>query len=383
MESSFSKFTTRFNGLTSENETTIAEYVWIGGSGFDLRSKTMCIPKICTQIEDFPLWNYDGSSTNQATTQSSEIVLQPVYFCPDPFRYNAGGDRKEKAYLVLCETYNSDFKTPARGNFRYYAKKAFDEAAEEKPWFGFEQEYILLQHEGTSNRWPIGFPRGGFAHPQGQYYCSVGSTNAIGRYVAEAHMRCCLAAGIKISGLNAEVFPGQWEYQVGPVEGLQGCDQFWISRYILTRVCEEYDVDVTFEPKPVKGDWNGSGCHTNFSFESTRKEGGYDRILESMELLTKTHAAHITVYGPDNDLRLTGRHETASIDKFSYGVANRGSSARIPTKTVMDKKGYFEDRRPSANCDPYLVGGMLVDTTILRIKHGEEIVQAYNAFLKN
>jgi len=93
MESSFAKFTTRFNGLTSENETTIAEYVWIGGTGFDLRSKTMCIPKACNKIEDFPLWNFDGSSTCQATTESSEIVLQPVFFCPDPFRYNAGENR--------------------------------------------------------------------------------------------------------------------------------------------------------------------------------------------------------------------------------------------------------------------------------------------------
>jgi len=382
MESSFTKFTTRFNSLAADTETTIAEYIWIGGTGFDLRSKTMCIPKTCTKVEDFPIWNYDGSSTGQATTHSSEVVLKPVFFCPDPFRHNSGNNRKEKAYLVLCETYASDFVTPAKANFRHYAQKIFDEAEDEKPWFGFEQEYILLQHEGTSNKWPIGFPRGGFAYPQGQYYCSVGSTNAIGRYVAEAHMRCCLAAGIKISGLNAEVFPGQWEFQVGPVEGLQGCDQLWIARYLLMRVCEEFDVDVTFEPKPVKGDWNGSGCHTNFSYESTRKEGGYDKILEAMEYLGKRHSAHISVYGAENEKRLTGHHETASIDKFNYGVANRGSSIRIPTKTALDKKGYFEDRRPAANCDPYLVGAMLVDTTILKIKHGDEIVQAYSTFLK-
>jgi glutamine synthetase len=383
MESSFNKYTTRFNSLPAENESTIAEYIWIGGTGFDLRSKTMCIPKKITKIEDFPIWNYDGSSTLQATTESSEIHIKPVFYCPDPFRHNSGEDRNERAYLVLCETYTSDFETPAKANFRYYAKKIFEEAVNEKPWFGFEQEYILLQHEGTYHKWPIGFPKGGFAYPQGQYYCSVGSTNAIGRYVAEAHMRCCLAAGIQISGLNAEVFPGQWEFQVGPVEGLQGCDQLWIARYILKRVCEEFDVDVTFEPKPVKGDWNGSGCHTNFSFESTRNDGGYDRILDAMKLLTERHNAHITVYGPENNLRLTGHHETASIDKFNYGVANRGSSARIPTKTALEKKGYFEDRRPSANCDPYLVGAMLVDTTILRVKHGDEIVQAYKKFAGN
>ena len=157
--------------------------------------------------------------------------------------------------------------------------------------------------------------------------------------------------------------------------------EFFILTF-LCRVCEEFDVDVTFDPKPVKGDWNGSGCHTNFSFESTRNDGGYDVIMEAMDLLDKRHAAHITVYGTENELRLTGNHETASIDKFSYGVASRGASARIPTKTVLDKKGYFEDRRPSANCDSYLVGAMLCDTTILKVKHGDEIVQAYNTFMK-
>jgi len=378
----YQKFTTRFNQLPSEKEVTIAEYIWLGGTGQDLRSKTMCIPKRVTKLEEFPEWNFDGSSTGQATTDNSEIILKPVYFVRDPFRYNKESTN-DLAYLVLCECYHNDYKTPAKGNFRYYARKVFEEqeVLNEKPWFGFEQEYILLQHEGTSHRWPMGFPKGGFASPQGQYYCGLGSTNAIARYVAEAHMKCCLAAGLQISGLNAEVFPGQWEFQIGPVEGIHGCDQLWIARYLLTRVGEEFDVDVTFEPKPVKGDWNGSGCHTNFSFESTRRDGGYERILEAMECLAKTHRDHISVYGADNEKRLTGKHETASIDKFSYGVAHRGSSCRIPTLTEKNKKGYFEDRRPAANCDPYLVGAMLCDTTILKSKYSKEIVEAYKKFL--
>jgi len=260
-------------------------------------------------------------------------------------------------------------------------KKIFKACEDEKPWFGFEQEYILMTKEGDYQQRPLGFPKGGFPAPQGQYYCSVGSSNAFGRYVAEAHLKCCLYAGLKVSGLNAEVFPGQWEFQIGPVEGLHGCDQFWMARYILQRVCEEFNIDVTYEPKPIKGDWNGSGCHTNFSFESTRKEGGYERIIEAMGDLTKKHKEHIFVYGEENEKRLTGGHETGFIDKFNYGVANRGSSVRIPTKTVMDKRGYFEDRRPAANCDPYLVGGMLVDTTILKGKFGEEMVDVYKKFL--
>jgi glutamine synthetase len=380
---SFNKFQTRFNDLPVKSDCTIAEYIWIGGSGNDIRSKTMCIPQICSKLEDFPIWNFDGSSTKQAPTSESEILLRPVFLCKDPFRQVEDTEEgKAVTCLVLCEALKNDM-TPAKANFRYYASKIFEASADEKPWFGFEQEYILLKNDNTSNISPLSFPKGGFPAPQGQYYCSVGSTNAIGRYVAEAHMRCCLYAGLKVSGINAEVFPGQWEFQIGPVLGLNGCDQLWMARYILQRVCEEFEVNVTFEPKPVKGDWNGSGCHTNFSYESTRKEGGYDKIIEAMVDLTKKHKEHIFVYGEDNDKRLTGAHETAYIEKFNYGIANRGSSARIPTTTVAEKKGYFEDRRPAGNCNPYLVGGMLVDTTILKGKFGDELVEAYKNFLKN
>jgi len=376
---SLTKYQNRFNNLPVRSEYTIAEYIWVGGSGQDIRSKTMCIPQICSKLEDFPIWNFDGSSTNQAPTKESEILLRPVFMCKDPFRTVDNKDDKSFCCLVLCETLKTDM-TPAKANFRYYANLAFEACLDEKPWFGFEQEYILMKKESSLIQTPMGFPKGGFPAPQGQYYCSVGSTNAIGRYVAEAHMRCCLYAGLKVSGINAEVFPGQWEFQIGPVEGINGCDQFWIARYILQRLCEEFDCDVTFEPKPVPGDWNGSGCHTNFSFESTRKEGGYERIIEAMEDLAKKHKEHIFVYGEENDKRLTGIHETAYIDKFSYGVGNRGSSVRIPTSTVSEKKGYFEDRRPGANCDPYLVGGMLVDTAILKGKFTEEFVNAYKKF---
>ncbi len=378
MQSS-SKYQTRFNNLPVTSDYTVAEYIWIGGSGSDIRSKTMCIPQICTSLEDFPIWNFDGSSTQQAPTKDSEILLRPVFFCKDPFRQIKEGENKAFTCLVLCETLKTDM-TPAKANFRSYAQKIFESTLDEKPWFGFEQEYILMKPEGTYSKHPLGFPKGGYSAPQGPYYCSVGASNSIGRYVAEAHLKCCLYAGLKVSGINAEVFPGQWEFQIGPVEGLNGCDQLWMARYILHRVCEEFNVDVTFEPKPVKGDWNGSGCHTNFSFESCRNEGGYDRIIEAMVDLSAKHGDHIFVYGEENDQRLTGVHETAYIDKFSYGIGNRGSSVRIPTSTIQEKKGYFEDRRPAANCDPYLVGGMLVDTTLLKGKFGDQLVEAYKNF---
>jgi len=372
------KFETRFNNLPVETDCTIAEYIWIGGSGCDIRSKTMCIPHICSKLEDFPVWNYDGSSTNQASTQQSEILLQPVFFCKDPFRQVQETQGKAFPCLVLCEAIKSD-GAPAKANFRHYASKIFDAAQDEKSWFGFEQAYILMKYEGTSHKRPMGFPKGGYPQPQGPYFCSVGASNCVGRYVAEAHLKCCLYAGLKISGVNAEIFPGQWEFQIGPVEGINGCDQLWVARYILQRVCEEFEVDVTFDPKPVKGDWNGSGCHTNFSFESTREEGGFVRIIQAMDELSKKHKEHIFVYGQGNDKRLAD--DTVYIEKFNYGIANRRSSVRIPTNTVLEKKGYFEDRRPAANCDPYLVGGMLVDTILLKGKHCAEIVSAYKKFL--
>jgi glutamine synthetase len=357
---------------------TIAEYIWIDGSGQDLRSKAMVIPKRLRLLEEFPLWNADGSSTMQASTEKSEIMLKPVYKCPDPFRKK----RHPNSYLVLCEAIVGDAKTPANGNFRYFCKSIMDKAKNQKPWFGFEQEYILFKPDGISS-WPLGFPQGGYADKQGSYYCGVGMKNAFGRVIAENHLAACLAAGLTISGINAEVFPGQWEYQVGIVEGVEAGDQLWISRYILRRVAEDYGLEISFDPKPVKGDWNGSGCHCNFSSVATRTpETGLDCIFEMMDMMNKRHKESMKVYGPDNDLRLTGDHETSAMDKFSHGMGSRGASVRIPTQTIKDKCGYFEDRRPAANCDPYLVSGMLVDTVCNDGKLCDAIVLAYESRLE-
>jgi len=307
-------------------------------------------------LDDLPVWNYDGSSTGQAPGRDSEVYLKPVAIYPDPFR-------RGNNVLVLCETCLPDGKlTPIPSNTRNQCAKTMARAKDAKPWFGIEQEYTLFEQDGIT---PLGWPSGGFPGPQGPYYCSIGSENAFGRRVVEAHYRACLYAGIKIAGCNAEVLPGQWEYQIGPCEGIDSGDQVWMSRYLMHRVCEEFGVIVSFDPKPKSGDWNGSGAHTNYSTEAMRVDGGFDEIIKAIEKLGKRHNEHIAVYGKGNERRLTGAHETAPITKFSYGVADRGSSIRIPRQAKLEGKGYFEDRRPAANMDPYLVTGMIVTTTLL------------------
>merc|ERR1712151_128111 len=307
-----------------------------------------------TCIEDFPVWNYDGSSTNQAPGEDSEVILNPAAFFPDPF--HPGNN-----FLVLCEC-----RTPKGEviptNTRAAAKATFDENLGSEPWFGIEQEYTLFEADG---RTPLGWPKNGFPAPQGPYYCSAGYDVAYGRNVMEAHYSACLYAGVKIAGINGEVMPGQWEYQIGPCEGIQSGDHLWMSRYLMIRVCELLKVNVSFDPKPIPGDWNGAGCHTNYSTKAMREEGGYKEIIAAIERLGKKHEEHIKVYGEGNERRLTGKHETADIGTFKYGVADRGASIRIPRTAENDGRGYFEDRRPASNMDPYVVTAKVFRTTVL------------------
>jgi glutamine synthetase len=336
----------------------LAEYVWIGGSGNpdDLRCKTKTLNKEVKSVDELPVWNYDGSSTGQAPGKDSEVYLKPVKIYPDPFR---GG----KNILVLCESCLPDGKlTPIPTNTRRAAKALFDQKVSEEPWFGIEQEYTLFHSDGVT---PLGWPKNGYPGPQGPYYCSAGAQNAFGRRIVESHYKACLHAGLSISGVNAEVMPGQWEYQIGPCTGIDSGDQIIISRYLMLRVCEDYSVIVSFDPKPKTGDWNGAGCHTNYSTKQMREDGGYEHIIAAIKKLGAKHNEHIAIYGKGNDRRLTGAHETAPITKFSYGVANRGASVRIPRQAKLENKGYFEDRRPASNMDPYLVTSKIFKTTCL------------------
>ncbi|KAI9750207.1 MAG: glutamate--ammonia ligase [Lichina confinis] len=329
--------------------SVLAEYIWIDGQN-GVRSKTKTLTSAPSSIDDLPEWNFDGSSTGQAPGGNSDVYLRPVAMYPDPFR-------QRDNVLVLCECWDSD-GSPNKFNFRHECNRLMEAHKERQTWFGLEQEYTLFDSLDKVYGWP----KGGFPGPQGPYYCGVGCGKVFCRDIVEAHYKACLYAGIKISGINAEVMPAQWEFQVGPCEGIEMGDQLWLARFLLHRVAEEFGAKISFHPKPIPGDWNGAGLHTNVSSEETRGPGGIKHIEAAMEKLEKRHREHIEVYGSDNALRMTGQHETAALDSFTYGVANRGASVRIPRSVAKEGRGYFEDRRPASNADPYQITGIIVET---------------------
>jgi glutamine synthetase len=322
------------------------EYIWLDGyqPTQSLRSKTLVVNDFSGKVEDAKMWSFDGSSTEQAPGGASDCLLKPVFVCPDPGRLGTG-------FLVMCEVLSSD-GTPHKSNGR-----ATIEDDDNDFWFGFEQEYTIWDPEISK---PVGFPVEGFPGPQGPYYCSVGHGKAVGRDIVEEHLELCLEAGLNVEGINAEVMMGQWEFQIGPAGTVEAADQVWMARYLLYRVAEDFDVAATLDPKPIKGDWNGAGAHTNFSTKQMRES--YEPIIAAAEALGKKADLHITNYGAGVEDRLTGAHETAPWTDFSYGVSNRGASIRIPWQVEKDGKGYLEDRRPNANMNPYVVTKLITET---------------------
>ena len=341
------------------------EYVWIDGfKPWGLRSKIKVVELGVQDVDDalkgdlsiFPTWGFDGSSTQQASGMNSDCLLEPVYACVDTVR-NDG-----QSLVVMCEVLSAD-ETPHPTNFRHklVTVAGKEKVTELEPWFGMEQEYTILK-DGR----PLGFPSrlDHFPSPQGIYYCSAGADRAFGRDVSDNHLNVCIAAGLTMAGTNAEVMPGQWEYQVGGpgVGPVQACDELWLSRWFLLRVAENLGVTVTFDPKPEMGDWNGAGCHTNFSTKNTRKRGGFAHIETACKALEQKVHACLSEYGDGIEYRLTGDHETCSYKEFRWGVADRTASIRIPRHVKKDGCGYLEDRRPNANCDPYRVTRVLLET---------------------
>ncbi|WP_108425849.1 glutamine synthetase beta-grasp domain-containing protein [Flagellimonas amoyensis] len=328
------------------------EYLWLDGyyPTQNIRSKTKVEnhDNFKGTLEELDNWSFDGSSTQQAEGGSSDCLLVPVSIYPDPAR--------KDGYLVMCEVMNAD-GTPHVSNGRATIDDEDDDF-----WFGFEQEYFIMD---TATQLPLGFPVGGYPAPQGMYYCSVGGKNTHGRALVEEHADLCIAAGLNFEGINQEVACGQWEFQLFAKGAKKAGDEIWVARYLLQRLTESYGYYIEYHPKPLGKDmdWNGSGMHANFSNTTLRTAGSkevYEKICEAFRPVVKEH---IEVYGEFNDQRLTGKHETASINDFSYGISDRGASIRIPLATVKKGwKGWLEDRRPASNGDPYKIAARIIKT---------------------
>jgi glutamine synthetase len=343
----------------------LAEYIWIDGGEptASLRAKTRVIYEdhvpASTEIKDvtqidmswFPEWGADGSSTMQAEGNDSDIVLRPVSAVRDPFRPGH--------YLVMTEVFTGETGEAHKSNSRADLRKVLDMGAvSTDSLFGFEQEYTFLTKTGR----PLGFPESGYPGPQGPYYCAVGSNQIAGREVYEEFLQACLDAGVHISGVNWEVMPGQAEVQVGAVGPLLGSDHIWFARWLLERTGEQHGVQVSFDPKPASGDWNGAGMHTNFSTRAMREPGGAAEIERACKAIGEKVTEHLEAYGDRYEDRLTGAHETAHFSEFSYGVSDRTASIRIPRSVHENGYGYLEDRRPNANADPYKIAARILRT---------------------
>ena len=319
------------------------EYVWLDGylPEPNLRSKVKILDAgldYKLSLQDCPEWSFDGSSTMQAEGHFSDRILKPISIYKNTVDFGYYG-----SYLVLCEVYNPD-GTPHQSNTRHLTPQ------DDNTWYGFEQEYTIMK-DGR----PLGFPQNGYPQPQGKYYCGVGSDQVHGREFVSDHLECCLEAGLKITGTNAEVLLGQWEFQIFNTSSRRASDDLWVARHFLQRLSEKWGFSIEFHPKPVVGDWNGSGLHCNFSNTTMREIGGKDYFDVLFDTFRDRHTEHIENYGSSNELRLTGKHETQSIDRFSWGVSDRGASLRVPLQTARDWRGYVEDRRPASNADPYRI----------------------------
>lgn len=331
---------------------TKLEYIWLDGYKPEpnLRSKIKIVSDYPSDISEIPSWSFDGSSTQQAEGHFSDCILRPVrMYSPDLFSLKI---EEYPTVYVLCEVLNAD-GTPHESNWRSTISDNSD------LWIGFEQEYFIRSSYsgsilGFQNEWlsPI--------EPQGKYYCGIGG-QMVGRDISDKHLHLCLDLGIGIEGTNAEVALGQWEYQIFSKGGLKAADDLWMSRYLLYKLAESHGYDIEVHPKPMQG-WNGSGLHTNFSTKKMREDGGkkyFDVLFQTFE---ERKDLHIQNYGSDNHLRLTGKYETQDINKFTWGISDRGASIRVSKNTAESWKGYLEDRRPASNADPYRIVSVITDT---------------------
>ena len=324
---------------------SILEYIWLDCNN-NYRSKIKIVNETVTKLEQVPKWNYDGSSTGQATLEHSEVELVPLKIYKHKYD-------KSFPILVLCDTYN-----PKTNEVSSYikAKIVFDKYINEIPMFGLEQEFFMFDYRSNTI---LDCENG---YESGKNYCGNGKQCSKTRHYLVGVLYLCLNLDIKLTGMNYEVAPGQAEFQVCNI-GIDACFDLLMLRFILIRVGESYNIKPNWEPKPLKEE-NGSGCHINFSTDKMRKtilEKNLLSIIKDMCLkLKKTHDYFINeVYGNDNKKRLTGTCETSSYKEFTVKHGSRGASIRIP------KNGnYFEDRRPGSNIDPYLACSELLKTCV-------------------
>ena len=337
-----------------------AEYIWSDGytPTSSLRSKTRVInieDLNSVSLSSFPEWGFDGSSTQQAEGSNSDCILKPVSYVNDPIKDHGN-------YLVMCEVFNRD-GSPHKTNKRALLRNLLESGGDKQDlYLGFEKEYVLYDNDSI-----LGWPDAGEPGPQGPYYCGVGANRVEGRELVEVHAQACLDADLLLYGTNAEVMLGQWEYQIGYRGFDEACDPLTVTdhmlyaEWLLHRLAEDYNVVVNYENKPMKGDWNGSGCHVNFSTKLMRdKSKGKEEVDRIINVFKENHSKHISIYGDKLDERLTGLHETCSIDEFRAAPSDRGASIRIPVSTSENGYGYLEDRRPGANSDPYIVAARLL-----------------------
>lgn len=347
----------RYIRLPMPCNKVLATYCWIDGSGINMRCKDRILNCTPYSADVAPGWGFDGSSCGQASTDNSDVSLKPCAVYRDPFRL-------EPHVIVLNEVYMAD-GSPAPTNHRKFCNDLCEAHRAEEPWFGLEQEYTMLDVDG----WGLGWPKGG-GFPAVNYefsYCGVGAKYIAGRDVSEAHSKCCLYAGCDFEGTNAEVMFACWEWQIGTTIGIKAPDDLWMSRFLMSRVAEDYGVVITYHPKPMGPKHPGVGMHHNFSTKRMRSDGGYKFIEECIKKLEQNHMKHMKQYGADeqtNRMRLSGKFETAPFDKFSWGIANRKASIRLQRNIKEKGKGFMEDRRPAGDCDPYLVCGLLMDTCL-------------------
>lgn len=329
------------------------EYVWVGlDSTLYSKVRIMESDKDCLEQHDFEIWNFDGSSTGQSETRKSDILIRPVKIYNNPFINYI------KGYLVLCECLNED-ESPHETNHRHPCKITENINKKEEFLFGIEQEYSMFERimgDEYKTQLPYGWCNeiepNGIRYAQ-TGYCGVGADKIFNniRKLVDEHMEKCIMAGISICGMNMEVSNSSAEFQIGTCDAMTVCDDLHMARYILLRVAEEYNVIISFHPKPFGLEFNGCGCHTNISTKNTREDIKY--IYDAITKIKYEHGNYNDCFGSDNDMRLTGNFETSSMNIFTYGVGDRTATIRIPLQVNKDGKGYFEYRFPASNMDPY------------------------------